>query len=105
MNNTKFSFGKNWIKYLESVDEDRIKIAKQLLTKFMGLDSLKNKTFIDIGCGSGLFSYCAHELGAKTVTSLDIDKDSIKCCQYMYNNANKPIPAEIRMVSIIVVSP
>jgi len=88
-NKISFSFGKNWQRYLESLSEDKILSAKQSLTKFLG-EPLKNKTFLDIGCGSGLFSYSAFLLGAKEITSFDIDPFSIQCAEFLRNQADNP---------------
>jgi 2-polyprenyl-6-hydroxyphenyl methylase/3-demethylubiquinone-9 3-methyltransferase len=39
-------------------------------------------TFLDAGCGSGLFSLAAHQLGAK-VHSFDFDPNSVACAQVL----------------------
>jgi len=55
-----FSFGENWSNFLKKISQKRITDAKRSLVDFLGdKNILKNKTFIDIGCGSGLFSYAA----------------------------------------------
>jgi 2-polyprenyl-6-hydroxyphenyl methylase/3-demethylubiquinone-9 3-methyltransferase len=46
----------------------------------LGCERLDGKTFLDIGCGSGLFSLAARRLGA-SVTSFDFDPDSVSCAQ------------------------
>lgn len=76
-----FSFGKNWQNFLKTLSKPKIKIAMESIQEFLG--DLKNKTILDIGCGSGLFSYCMYLLGAKEITSIDIDPFSIKCTQYL----------------------
>lgn len=84
MDNTKqFSFGKNWQRFISSLTEERIKNAEKSLTSFLDLPNLKGKTFLDIGCGSGLFSYAAYRLG-------DIDSFSVKCCEYLRRKAGNP---------------
>ncbi|HLF54656.1 MAG TPA: class I SAM-dependent methyltransferase, partial [Candidatus Nanoarchaeia archaeon] len=75
-----FSFGKNWQSFLKTLNEERIKEAKKSLTEFLG--RIKGKTFIDVGCGSGLFSLAAHQLGARVV-SVDVDDYSLQCAQYL----------------------
>src|SRR4029079_13061254 len=41
-------------------------------------ESLDANTFLDIGCGSGLFSLVARRLGAR-VHSFDLDPQSVAC--------------------------
>lgn len=77
-NGKRFSFGKNWNSFLDSLNEDRIIQAEKSLKIMLGVDSLNNKFFLDIGSGSGLFSLAAMRLGAK-VHSFDYDPDSVAC--------------------------
>ena len=74
----RFEFGKNWQAFLNSLNDDRIRIARESLQDMLEVDSLKGKTFLDIGSGSGLFSLCARQLGA-AVFSLDYDPQSVAC--------------------------
>jgi 2-polyprenyl-6-hydroxyphenyl methylase/3-demethylubiquinone-9 3-methyltransferase len=74
----RFAFGANWRRFLEDVDEDRIQIAVASLRDMLALDSLVGKTFLDAGCGSGLFSLAAAILGADQVHSFDYDADSVE---------------------------
>ncbi len=82
----RFQFGENWANFLTTLDDARINEAVNSLRKYLSLDSptanLKGKTFLDIGCGSGLFSLAAYKLGA-TVHSFDYDKNSVKCATYL----------------------
>jgi 2-polyprenyl-6-hydroxyphenyl methylase/3-demethylubiquinone-9 3-methyltransferase len=78
----RFPFGRNWARFLRHLDEERIVCAERSLTDSLGLDTLTDKRFVDIGCGSGLFSLAARRLGAK-VTSFDYDADSVQCAQYL----------------------
>ncbi len=74
----EFAFGENWIRFLPFVDDRRIKLAEDSLTSYLG--DLNGKAFIDVGCGSGLFSLAARRLGAK-VLSFDLDPRSVACAQ------------------------
>src|SRR5262249_22587680 len=80
---TSFSFGKNWQNFMESISQDRIDLAKRSLTEYLGVPDLASRTFLDIGCGSGLFSYAAHSLSASRVVSFDADPYSVACCQHL----------------------
>lgn len=74
----RFEFGKNWSRFLSTLNDDRINLAERSLVSFLGAERLDGKTFLDIGSGSGLFSLCARRLGAK-VFSFDYDPHSVAC--------------------------
>ena len=68
----RYGFGANWKDYAErSLNEQRIANAVQSMRDLLALDSLKGRTLLDIGCGSGLFSLAAGRLGADRVLSFD----------------------------------
>jgi SAM-dependent methyltransferase len=73
----RFAFGANWKSFVTLVDETRIAAARRSLTEALGVTDLSGRTFLDIGCGSGLFSLAAHQLGA-SVRSFDFDPDSVE---------------------------
>lgn len=77
-----FDFGKNWRRFLTLLNEERIESSKTSLQNQLHLTSLDGMTFLDAGCGSGLFSLAARRLGAQ-VTSIDLDPDSIACAEYL----------------------
>src|SRR3954449_2781968 len=73
---THFEFGENWKHYSKTIDQKRIDSAIEGVRKlFPG--GLTGKTFLDIGCGSGLHSLAALLLGAASVTAIDIDENSV----------------------------
>ena len=79
----KFNFGKNWKNFINNkLDNERISIAEKSLKEFTIKNVKNNKTFLDIGSGSGLFSLAAKNLGYKVI-SLDLDKDSVQCTKYL----------------------
>ena len=81
-----FSFGKNWQNFLKTLNDEKVEEAKKSLVDFLGgKDKIKGKTFVDIGCGSGLFSLAAYKLGASKIISVDIDDFSIACVRYLKN--------------------
>lgn len=79
LNEHHFSAGKNWIGFAKRVRESNIKEAERVIAEsFGGKEQVKGKRFIDLGCGSGLFSLAAFRLGAKEVVSVDVDQFSIR---------------------------
>jgi 2-polyprenyl-3-methyl-5-hydroxy-6-metoxy-1,4-benzoquinol methylase len=76
----RFRFGANWTRFLTIVDEARIAAAEASLREMLGVTSLQDRRFLDIGCGSGLFSLAARRLGAE-VFSFDFDPQSVACAR------------------------
>jgi 2-polyprenyl-3-methyl-5-hydroxy-6-metoxy-1,4-benzoquinol methylase len=74
----RFAFGRNWSRFLELLDERRIAEAEASLCAMLGVTDLHDRRFLDIGCGSGLFSLAARRLGAE-VRSFDFDRQSVAC--------------------------
>jgi 2-polyprenyl-6-hydroxyphenyl methylase/3-demethylubiquinone-9 3-methyltransferase len=75
----RFEFGKNWLRFLKVLDEERIIEAEKSLRAMLETESLSGKSFLDVGCGSGLFSLAAMRLGAARVHSFDYDPQSVAC--------------------------
>ncbi|HYJ77976.1 MAG TPA: class I SAM-dependent methyltransferase [Longimicrobiaceae bacterium] len=87
---TVFGFGRNWQRYLdEAFSEERVGTAVASLRTLLGARDLAGRTFLDIGCGSGLFSLAAHRLGAR-VTSFDVDDDSVACARRLHEREGRP---------------
>lgn len=97
----RFAFGKNWSRFLSHLNDERILEAEKSLQEKLGLKSLKGKTFLDIGSGSGLFSLAAYRLGAM-VHSFDYDQDSVNCTTYLHEKyANKDKRWTIQQGSVL----
>jgi 2-polyprenyl-3-methyl-5-hydroxy-6-metoxy-1,4-benzoquinol methylase len=86
----QFDFGKNWQAFSEQrIDSERLAVACQSLTKLLQKDGLAGLTFLDVGCGSGLFAIAAHKLGAAKVVGLDINP---RCLETSERNRDRLIP-------------
>jgi SAM-dependent methyltransferase len=75
---THFAFGKNWASYARRVEDAEIESAEAGLVRLLGPDGVRGRSFLDIGCGSGLHALAALRLGASRVEAVDIDADSTK---------------------------
>jgi 2-polyprenyl-6-hydroxyphenyl methylase/3-demethylubiquinone-9 3-methyltransferase len=90
-NDLKFGFGENWETFIqEYLSEERVEDAKESLTDFYDIDSFEGRSFVDVGCGSGLFSYAAYKLGAEEVLSFDVDTDSVRATRKLYHQIGSP---------------
>jgi SAM-dependent methyltransferase len=75
---SRFPFGRNWAKFLRTIDAATIGRAQRSLVEMLEMEDLTGRTFLDVGCGSGLFSLAARESGA-AVVSFDFDAESVAC--------------------------
>ena len=73
-----FSFGENWAEYAQKIDEKRIEEAEKSIVRLVGKEAIEGRTFLDIGCGSGLFSLAAMRLGARQHLAVDLDPQSVE---------------------------
>ena len=91
LSNKRFKFGRNWLNFSKLISENEISEAEESFKNFVGINSLKGKKFCDIGCGSGLMSLIARNLGAE-VFSFDFDRDSVRCTRNLKDKyyANDP---------------
>jgi len=78
----RFGFGRNWLAFVDLVDERRIAEAERSLRTLCVRDRLDGLSFLDIGSGSGLSSLAARRLGARVV-SFDYDADSVACTTHL----------------------
>ncbi len=76
----RFAFGSNWSRFLARVSEQRIRSAVDSLRAALGTDALNDVRFLDVGCGSGLFSLAARRMGAR-VHCFDYDGQCVTCAE------------------------
>ena len=79
MEKGRFGFGRNWHRFLRILDEERIHEAEKSLCQMLRVSDLSGRSFLDVGCGSGVFSLAAMRLGASRVHSFDYDPESVAC--------------------------
>ena len=96
-----YEFGANWKDYSKKVDEEAIRQAETGVLKLIPQEALRGKDFLDIGSGSGLHSLAALRLGARSVTAIDIDPDSVEATRAMLAKNGREGSAEVRLLSIL----
>jgi 2-polyprenyl-3-methyl-5-hydroxy-6-metoxy-1,4-benzoquinol methylase len=86
---TRFEFGKNWKRFLDTVDEPNFKQAVDALQTVLRINDFRGLCILDAGSGSGLFSLAAYRLGAN-VTSFDYDPSSVACTRALKQREQAP---------------
>ena len=87
----RFEFGKNWEDFVKRhFDESKVEVAQTHMLEFLGLDDLTGKSFLDIGCGSGLHSYAAWRSGADRIVGFDYDENSVSASRMLRRYAGEP---------------
>ena len=102
--NVNFDFGGNWKAFsADRMDADRVRAAVESLDQLVGRELIAGRSFLDVGCGSGLFSIAAAESGARTVRAFDVNETAVATSvenarKYLRNGAPAP---EFRQGSIL----
>jgi 2-polyprenyl-6-hydroxyphenyl methylase/3-demethylubiquinone-9 3-methyltransferase len=68
-------------------------------------EDFRNRTFLDIGCGSGLHGHAAARLGARRIVGVDIDSDSVKTTTELLARQNLDVPWQIESISVFDIDP
>ena len=84
-----------------------------LVTKLLSQFSLKNKRFIDIGCGDGIQCFTAYQLGATYIVGIDNNLQILHQCQqykkypiiFQYGNLNDNIEEQFDFIIINLPQP
>jgi 2-polyprenyl-6-hydroxyphenyl methylase/3-demethylubiquinone-9 3-methyltransferase len=71
------------------------------LLDFLGLDSLAGKSFLDIGCGSGIHSLAAFTAGASRLVSFDLDPASVSTTSRLREMQGNPSHWTVQHGSIL----
>ncbi len=98
----RFGFGRNWQDFMRRrFSEERVEISRRHLLDFLGLEDLKGRSFLDIGCGSGIHSLAAFRSGAKSVYSFDYDANSVSATRVCHEIAGGPANWVITQGSVL----
>lgn len=99
---TIFDFGSNWEEFSKRrVDRGRLELACESLQSLLERDSLAGKSFLEVGCGSGLFSIAAHQLGATKVVGIDVNPRCIEISQTNRDLLAPGAPLEFHVASAL----
>lgn len=98
----RFGFGRNWSDFVErSFSEERLNKAQRHLLHFLKLPDLRGRTFLDIGCGSGLHSLAAMRAGAERIISFDYDAHSVAATTKLRDFIGKPSHWSVQQGSVL----
>lgn len=79
LDDLRYKFGSNWQSYIDTAfSPERLQHAIDSMQYMLGKHDLTGCRFLDIGCGSGIFSLAANMLGAEYVESFDYDQNSVQ---------------------------
>lgn len=95
-----FQFGENWQDFSATLDESDLEKAVRSLATLLPADIVRGQSVLDIGSGSGLSAAAAFRLGARHVTAVDIDEQSVSATR---GNLRKFVPAGDADVGVLSV--
>ncbi len=74
-------------------------IAADIIFTAYHWGDIKNKTVVDLGCGTGIFAVGAAIMGAKKILGFDIDKKIITLAKQYGKNNSLPIVYKVQDIS------
>lgn len=102
MTSEAFSFGRNWDRFVRAhYSDERVEISCRHLLNFLGVPDLAGRSFLDLGCGSGIHSLAAFRSGASRVVSIDVDPFSVRATKWVRERAGSPLAWEVQEGSIL----
>jgi 2-polyprenyl-6-hydroxyphenyl methylase/3-demethylubiquinone-9 3-methyltransferase len=73
-----FDFGSNWQAFsADRLDAERVRAAQQSIHALIGEAKLNDRSFLDVGCGSGLFTIAAASCGARPARGFDVNDTAV----------------------------
>jgi 2-polyprenyl-6-hydroxyphenyl methylase/3-demethylubiquinone-9 3-methyltransferase len=100
-----FAFGENWADFAKSLDSEAISHAEAGLAKLLDAHDIAGKSFLDIGCGSGVHALAALRFGAARVMGVDIDPNSVAAAKGVLNRFAAEGPWSIEALSVFKLDP
>ena len=102
---THFAFGRNWASYAGLVGEAEIEQAKEGLLRLIPPSEIVGRSFLDIGCGSGVHSLAAVQLGVNRLMAVDIDPNSAATTHAMLSESKIGVPWQVETMSAFDLDP
>lgn len=102
---SRFAFGDNWSSFARLVGEEQIESARQGLLKLLPEASFKGRSFLDIGCGSGLHALAAAKLGVRHVFAIDLDQKSVATTEALLARHGGGVPWTARCADVFDLDP
>ncbi len=102
---THFAFGQNWASYAAIIDDARVAEAERGLLRLLGGDGLAGKSFLDLGCGSGLHAVAAARIGAARIVAIDIDSVAVDTARAVLRQRAPQIASEVHRLSVFDLEP
>jgi SAM-dependent methyltransferase len=98
----RYEFGKNWSDFEAAhITDERIRAAQTNLLDFLGVEDLGGRSFLDIGCGSGIHSLAALRAGARSIVSFDYDPDAVATTRRLWEGVGRPERWRIEQGSVL----
>jgi len=101
----RFAFGRNWASYSELIGEPQIEEAIRGLVRLVPADQLRGRSFLDIGCGSGLHAAAAARLGVGSIVAIDFDPDSVATTRKVLAGQNLAVPWKVEQFDVLDLDP
>ena len=100
--NERYDFGRNWAELASRFDIANVEQSATDLMRLVG--DLQGRTFLDIGCGSGLHSTAALKLGAKSVHAVDYDPDCVATTQAVLSRFESDANWKVNRADVLDIS-
>lgn len=100
-----FAFGRNWRSFAAGVGEAEVAPAVANLARLLPEGALAGKSFLDIGCGSGLSLLAARRLGAASIQGFDLDPDSVAAARDLFGRFADDPPVSLAVASVLEAEP
>jgi SAM-dependent methyltransferase len=97
----RFEFGRNWRDFAaRALDEDAYRAAREHIRSLLP-HATSRESFLDVGCGSGLFMMAALECGFGRARGFDYDADSVATTERLIGAADAGARATVERGDVL----